>query len=152
MRVQFICRGNTFRSIIAETYLRSLQIPGVEACSSGTVAGQDKAGNAENYKRVLVLLGRHNIAHFVKPDFAEDIEQGMLDSSDIVVFMNERVYEEAAGKFSFPKETLVWNISDLGELPQVPVTEDERRAAMEKAFNEIAGQVDELVRRYRLGS
>ncbi|HSX34682.1 MAG TPA: hypothetical protein VLF62_03510 [Candidatus Saccharimonadales bacterium] len=150
MIVQFICRGNTFRSILAETYLRSLNIPGVQVYSSGTVASLDKAGNAPNYERVIALLKRHNIAQFAKPTYAEDIRQELVQKSDIVVFMNNRAYQGAAGKFTFPKETLVWNVSDLGELPHVPTTEEERIAAMERTYAEIAQKVDELVRAYNL--
>jgi protein-tyrosine-phosphatase len=152
MIVQFICRGNTFRSIIAETYLRSLQIPGLAVYSSGTLGAQDKLGNTPNYHRVLALLERHDIAQFVKPDFGEDIQQGLLDKSDIVVLMNERAHQEAAAKFNLPKDTLVWDVADLGELPHVPETEEERTAALEHAFKEITTEVDELVQAKHLRS
>jgi protein-tyrosine-phosphatase len=38
MRVHFICRGNVYRSRIAEAYLKSLELEGLEVLSSGTIA------------------------------------------------------------------------------------------------------------------
>jgi len=150
MTIQFICRGNVFRSIIAETYLRSLQIPGVQVYSSGTVAGQDKAGNWADYQKVHAFLISQHLAQFIKPDYGEDINQALLDKSDVVVFMNERAYKEAAGKFHFPKDTQVWDVSDLNELPEVPETDQEIMQAVEKVFHEITTRVDALVRRHHL--
>ena len=45
MIVHFICRGNAFRSIIAEAYLNSLKFENLKATSSGTAAAVDRAGN-----------------------------------------------------------------------------------------------------------
>jgi hypothetical protein len=49
MLIHFICRGNSFRSIIAEAYLNSLRIKGLRILSSGTAAASDKAKNLAYY-------------------------------------------------------------------------------------------------------
>jgi protein-tyrosine-phosphatase len=38
MRVHFVCTGNLYRSRMAEAYLRSKAIPGLEVTSSGVLA------------------------------------------------------------------------------------------------------------------
>lgn len=41
MNIHFICHGNVLRSLIAETYLRSLGIDGVNVASSDTLDVSD---------------------------------------------------------------------------------------------------------------
>jgi predicted protein tyrosine phosphatase len=41
MNIHFICRGNVLRSLIAETYLRSLELPNITVISSGTNVNWD---------------------------------------------------------------------------------------------------------------
>ncbi len=49
MIIHFICRGNSFRSIIAEAYVNSLKFKNLKATSSGTTAAVDRAGNLAAY-------------------------------------------------------------------------------------------------------
>ena len=56
MIIHFICRGNSFRSIIAEAYLNSLEIKDSRVLSSGTAAAPDKARNLAYYRMTLDLL------------------------------------------------------------------------------------------------
>jgi protein-tyrosine-phosphatase len=71
MTIHFICRGNAFRSIIAEAYLESLQIAGLKAMSSGTRAAADRAGNLGDYTGTLRLLAEHGIQEFAKASYGE---------------------------------------------------------------------------------
>jgi len=48
--IHFICRGNSFRSIIAEAYLNSLEIKDSRVLSNGTTAVPDKPGNLAYYR------------------------------------------------------------------------------------------------------
>ena len=56
MIIHFICRGNSFRSIIAEAYLKSRRLDGLKVISSGTNAAADKAGNLASHGRTLGRL------------------------------------------------------------------------------------------------
>jgi protein-tyrosine-phosphatase len=145
--IQFVCRGNALRSIIAEAYLRSLAIPHVTVLSSGTVASQSKAANAGNFLITSALLKRHNIAHYAKHGYAEDLTQSALDTSDIVVFVNKIFYDEAARLFRLPVRTYIWDVDDVGEKHRLAADIAQREALSEEVYKEIVKNIDDLVRR-----
>jgi protein-tyrosine-phosphatase len=142
MVVQFICRGNAFRSIIAEAYLRSRQVPGVVVRSSGTRAAQDKADNAGNHLKTLAILEAHGTAQFAKKEYGENTSQAALDTSDIVIFMDKIARDEARATLQLPAKTYVWDIADMD--PSV-TTSEARHAYREKAYRQITGRVDEFL-------
>lgn len=67
MKIHFICRGNVLRSLIAETYLRSLQLQGVEVMSSGTNVDLSDANERQYFANTMAILKRHRIDQFAKP-------------------------------------------------------------------------------------
>ena len=69
--IHFICRGNSFRSIIAEAYLNSLEVKGWSVLSSGTTAALDKARNLVYFGKTLALLEKHGIWEFAKPSLRD---------------------------------------------------------------------------------
>ena len=146
MTLQFICRGNAFRSIIAEAYLKSLQIPGLTVISSGTVASAHKEANKINYPKVIAVLKRHGIEQYAKKHYADDINQGLLDESDIVVCLNKLVYEEAISGFRLPKRVYVWDVADIDEADHIPTTEAEFEAALENGYEQIVKDTNDFIK------
>ena len=73
MIIHFICRGNSFRSIIAEAYLNSLEIKDSSVLSSGTTAASDKARNLAYYRLTLDLLEKHGIREFAKAGYGDQL-------------------------------------------------------------------------------
>jgi hypothetical protein len=73
MIIHFICRGNSFRSIIAEAYMNSLEIKDSNVLSSGTTAAFDKARNLAYYKMTLDLLEKHGIREFAKVGYGDQL-------------------------------------------------------------------------------
>ncbi len=100
--VHFVCRGNAFRSILAEAYLNSLGIKDTSVLSSGTVAAQDKDRNLDRYRMTLELLEQHGIREFAKAGYGEQLTQSLLDRADVTVCLNQRVYDECLGRVRFP--------------------------------------------------
>jgi protein-tyrosine-phosphatase len=143
--IHFICRGNAFRSVIAEAYLRSLRIKDLEILSSGTIAERSKVGNKVNFQKTLALLRRHGLERFAKSHYADQLEQSRLANNDIAVCMNPLVYDECKSTFKLPAKIFVWDIIDLGEKGRISTTEKEREAYAEEAYHEIVRHVDELV-------
>lgn len=145
MIIHFICRGNSFRSIIAEAYLNSLGIKDISALSSGTVAALDKEGNLAHYRSILELLDAHGIREFAKDDYGDQLTQSRLEKADITVCMNQRVYEECLEQVTFPASPRIWSVADIGEPGRVASSESERLRYREEAYQEIVSNVDRLV-------
>lgn len=146
MVIQFICRGNVFRSIIAEAYMNSLKLPGVTVLSSGTCAGRYRESNAENFLKTIALLQKHGIKQYAKDHYADDLDQKHLDESDIVVCLNGIVHKEAADLFKLPEKSYVWDVTDVGEEGRIANNETELEAFSDEVYAEIIKNIDDLVK------
>lgn len=146
MVVHFICRGNVFRSLIAEAYLKSLGLPSVQVLSSGTVADFYREGNKANLQRTLQFLETHNLTKFVPNHRAHQLDQTRLDGGDITICMNRIAYDEERQNLTFPTDTIVWEVDDVGESGHNPTTDQQHTDFREETYQQIAHKVDELVR------
>jgi protein-tyrosine-phosphatase len=143
--IHFICRGNSFRSIIAEAYLNSLGIKDMSVFSSGTSAALDKAGNLPYYRMTLELLEQHGVREFAKAGYGDQLTQPRLEAADITVCMNQRVYGECRRYVTFRACPRIWSVADIGEPGRIAQTESERRRYREEAYQEIIKNVDCLI-------
>ena len=145
MIIHFICRGNSFRSIIAEAYLNSLEIKDSRVLSSGTTAAADKEKNLPYYRMTLDLLEKHGIREFAKPGYGDQLTQARLEEADITVCMNQRVYDECLRFVTFPVSPHIWSVADIGEPGRISAVESERELYREEAYREIVKNVDRLI-------
>jgi protein-tyrosine-phosphatase len=143
MHVHFICRGNVFRSLIAETYLKSLRLPGVTVVSSGTKADYYRESNKLFFKKHIKLLGTHGLGEYIKKR-PEQLTQSRIENSDLVIIVNDIAYQEAVKIVKLPSNTVVWDITDIGEGTRTEPYENGRKVE-EVVYDEITSKVDELV-------
>src|SRR4051812_15204135 len=109
MNIHFICRGNILRSLVAETYLKSLGLRGVSVTSSGTNVNWEDRTERKYFSNTLRLLNTHGIEAHVK-DLPEQLTQLRADNKDVTVCMNQRVIDEAGAIVKLPKDIVNWNI------------------------------------------
>lgn len=143
MNIHFICRGNILRSLVAETYLKSLNLKNITIISSGTDVNWEDEKEKEYFFDTLTLLDRHGVKEYVKGR-PEQLTQVRANNQDITVCMNQRVIDEAEGIVVLPRDTLNWNVIDIGEGHR---TDRASKAHyLEEIYQEITQMVDELVK------
>lgn len=142
MNIHFICRGNVLRSLIAETYLRSLNIKDVNVMSSGTNVDWSDPQEREYFANTLTVLNRYDILSFAKQQ-PEQLTQERIENQDIVVIMNQRAIDEARRIVTLPADILNWEIVDIGEGHRTD--RSNRELYEEEIYKEITEKVNSLV-------
>jgi protein-tyrosine-phosphatase len=143
MTIHFICWGNTFRSRLAETYLKSKQLPNINVISSGVSAQLNECGPITWYAQRLIQ--ENNLTPFEKPIW-DQTKKELLEEGDITIFMHQNIYDLSVRHYGFSgKNYQVWEIPDIRN--KLPTIEEEVRKieVTEKIFEEIKAKVDELI-------
>ncbi len=113
-KIHFVCRGNVYRSRLAEACAKAIKNERIIATSSGISALVDNPGIqlssyakfAASKANFVYKLSRHKV----------QTTNNLLAAADIVVFMNQDIYRDAQLHFVLnPASCLVWDIDDMGE-------------------------------------
>lgn len=142
MNIHFICRGNVLRSLIAETYARSLARTDITVISSGTNVDWSDPQEKEYFANTLAVLKCHGIAHFAKTE-PNQLTQARADGHDVTVLMNKRVVNEASKIVQFRGKILCWEVTDIGEGDRTDTSH--RLMYEEEIYDEVTTNVDNLI-------
>lgn len=128
MKIMFICTGNSFRSIAAESLAKKYK-PQHSVYSGGTHPAESVAWNV---KELLEEDGVPDDLIKSKPDF---ITQKKLDKADLIVVMSSRHKEHLLNNFNIKEEKIEnWDVRD----PIDPNVE------ARNSFNKIKEQIQQL--------
>lgn len=120
MALHFICRGNIYRSRLAEAYAKALlkDTDAYMVSSSGIEADFGLAGDVAS--TTIQIAEAEAITDYLAPTWTQT-NQSLIDSADIIVFMSKSVYSDATAFLSLPKEKVhIWNIPDApGVYPDI---------------------------------
>lgn len=107
--IHFICRGNTFRSRLAESLLKKKGYKKV--ISSGIQAEHNKNGNIAPATANLTLKNKLN--KYRKYTWTQT-SQNLLNRSTKVIFMSPTILEDAKQEYNLDEINYeVWNIPDI---------------------------------------
>jgi hypothetical protein len=88
---------------------------------------------------------QHGTRDFAKANHGDQLTQSRLDSADITVCMNQRVYDECLPLVTFPASPRIWSVADIGEPGRISKAPSERDLFREEAYQEIVKNVDQLI-------
>jgi protein-tyrosine-phosphatase len=144
MRIHVMCHGNGLRSIMAEAYLKSLNLPDTEVLSSGTAAGWYIQQGLPVSTHALEALHKHGVVQYAKRH-RDQLTSEMVEADDIVICVSPAVFAEAQKLVTLPKQTYVWNVADIGEGRRVPGPGHSVTQVYEEMYLEIKADVDALL-------
>ncbi|MGI9027670.1 MAG: hypothetical protein ACR2FM_02400 [Candidatus Saccharimonadales bacterium] len=131
--IHFICRGNVYRSRLAEAYAMSLaKDKGLKLISSSGIEAT-RALNGDVDPDTVKLLEAEGLEKYLTPKWKQTTQED-IDNHEVIVFMSRTLYEQANKSFNIPQQKVrVWDIKDIdGIYPQIKQEVDE--LALESKF------------------
>ncbi|MGD0284303.1 MAG: NUDIX domain-containing protein [Candidatus Saccharimonadales bacterium] len=147
LKIHFVCRGNVYRGRLAETYLRSKKLPDIEISSSGIEANKVSASDIQ----ILPILIANQLGLNTWQDFScQQTTQELLDSADMVIFMNDDIAKDTAARLSYiPEKAEIWDIINLDEAMLISNVTSTNKGAVDnlilKTVERIHVKVDRLI-------
>lgn len=143
MTVHFICKGNVFRSRLAEAYLNSKQIPNLKVISSGIDAQLDDCGPITWYAQRIIQ--QNSLVPFEKSAW-DQTTKDLFKKGDLTVFMDQSIYDFCVKNLNFnSKNFKIWRIGDMGPLFKSREEEIKKVKFTEKMYEEIKKKISDLV-------
>ncbi len=111
--IHFICRGNVYRSRLAEAYALSLaQDKGLKLISSSGIEAS-KALNGDVDPVAVKALKTDSIENYLAPKWKQTTQED-IDNHDVVVLMSQSLYEQAKKSLNIPRgKVRVWSVPDI---------------------------------------
>lgn len=138
--IHFICRGNIYRSRLAEAYAKSVLGDTYHITSSGLKGDLYPGGYISNWAKILSK--KYNLDQFLSKGARQTTNQ-LLKSGNLLIFMSDDVYQEAKLQYEFDQQKcIIWNVKDRRDYPNNVKLTDRR----ERSFKVIRRQVNKLAK------
>jgi isopentenyl-diphosphate Delta-isomerase len=144
-KIHFVCKGNIFRSRLAEAYAKSIGGDKYDVSSSGTVAAKYPPDFLSPW--TTKIAGECGLTEWLSKA-REQTTEDKLQDADIVVFLNKNVYEDAKALYEFSdSKTLVWRVRDWDEWKfKIPDSQK-----LKRSFKSIKSNVSILLKNIEAG-
>ena len=143
MHILFICKGNTYRSRMAEAYARSLKPIGLTFSSAGSEAYQNDNGPVTWV--AARIFANYNLVPHASAHWTQ-VSQPLLDAADYVVFLHPDIERFCHAKYQLPEKSWeTWDIEDTDSTDDQILIQDS-----EAAFQLIKAKADDLFARLSL--
>ncbi|OGH41922.1 MAG: hypothetical protein A3H79_03870 [Candidatus Levybacteria bacterium RIFCSPLOWO2_02_FULL_36_8b] len=148
MIIHFICKGNGYRSRLAEAYLSSKRIKNLKVISSGVLALKSDNGFISWYAQRIIQY--EDLINYSKPSWQQTTSI-LLNKADINIFMDKKNYEYAKNNLSYGAGNYeVWNIPDIDDFGfivkrETLEKEQEKIKITEETYQIIRRKIDEFI-------
>lgn len=146
MKIHFVCSGNTFRSRLAEAYLKSRNIPSLLVSSSGIRAQANFNGPICRY--TAELLQDKGLTEYASPHWTQSTKE-IIVSQDVLIFMGPEHYEFCKNDLGCNLNNHeIWNIDDMPK--EYHGNQSKVDTFARETFEKIKNHVDEWLVRSKL--
>ena len=117
MHIHFVCSGNSYRSRLAEAYLKSiLSSKELFVSSSGIEVDKFRLSNGPICWYAMRLMKRHNLIPFMSWS-EQQTTASLLKDVDLLICMTQKQLDYCQKNLGYrDKPHEVWNIPDLNEM------------------------------------
>ena len=150
MKIHFVCRGNTFRSRLAEAYLKSKKIPSLTVSSSGIEAKRNLNGAIGGY--TVDLLEEEGLEKYASLHWIQSTKE-IIENQDVVIFMSAKQYDFCRAELGCDlKAYEIWSIADMPDELLAVNGGDQKKAVhfAQETFALIKSRVDEWLVKNKL--
>lgn len=150
MIIHFICKGNTYRSRLAETYLNSKKLKGIKAISSGVQATDNENGPITWL--AARIIKNNNLIPYMSNYWTQTTKE-LLDKTDLIIFLKQEYLDLCKRNLGFNSSNYeIWDILDivnygLTDTDQSKIQEQQKIDLSEKTFAKIKEKIDDLILR-----
>lgn len=110
--IHFVCRGNVYRSRLAEAYAKSLLPEKADSISSSGIEAK-LALNGNVDPEAVLQLEAGGIKQYLTTSWHQTTQKD-VDDNDMIIFMSQTLYEQASKLFDIDDNKVeVWNIPDV---------------------------------------
>lgn len=141
--ILIVCRGNKFRSKLAQAYMRSRKVPYVHIVSSGIDVALDTRPNTLPYTRRI--MQKNNLYRYAQKRRYQT-NQTQLDAADLIVFVSKTVQNDAIRRYNVDmNKVIIWDIGDIVQ-KDLTLPKAKQLSMVNHLYSDIKKATNELIK------